>query len=237
MRSHSELYVHLVWATWDRTPWLVAEVRPAVYRCISEQARKLEAEALAIGGIADHVHALVRYPARISVAELAMHLKGAPSRFATADLHVADPFRRQGSYGAFSVSRRGIPKVRAYIADQERHHADGTVIHALELTTAPEPAKAGLVSTAAPAFRPRATLPPATTSTQGAPTMKSKLQPADLVVSSFETASVRPHAQPADADFAAAAMSVETNDEWCYCNSVMPEDCFGPSAGCSIEAK
>jgi putative transposase len=159
MRSHAELYVHLVWATWDRTPWLAREVRPAVYRSISEQARRMEAEVLAVGGTADHVHALVRYPARISVADLAMHLKGVSSRFATADLKLADPFRWQGSYGAFSLSRRGIERVRAYIADQERHHAEGTLMHALELSAVQEPAKAGLVPMAAPAFRPRANRP------------------------------------------------------------------------------
>jgi putative transposase len=155
MRSHAELYVHVVWATWDRTPWMVPGVRPAIYRCISEQARKLEAEVIGIGGVADHVHVLVRFPARVSVAELARQLKGASSRYANADLRLATPFRWQGTYGAFSVSRRGIEKVRAYIADQERHHHEGTLIPLLELTSAhEEPAQAGLVPEAAPGFQP-----------------------------------------------------------------------------------
>ena len=67
--------------------------------------------------------------------------------------------------------------------------------------------------------------------------MKSKLNPADLLVTSFETATVRPAAQPAEPEAAMAAMAADTNDEYCYCMSLLTEDCFGPSAGCSIEAK
>jgi hypothetical protein len=63
--------------------------------------------------------------------------------------------------------------------------------------------------------------------------MKSRLQPSDLVVTSFETASVRPFAQPAEPDLAMAALAADTIDEWCYCNSLLAEDCFGPTAGCS----
>ena len=67
--------------------------------------------------------------------------------------------------------------------------------------------------------------------------MKSKLNAADLVVTSFETAAVRPVAQPAEPDLAMAAVAADTLDDWCYCNSLLAEDCFGPSAGCSIEPK
>lgn len=31
----------------------------------------------------------------------------------------------------------------------------------------------------------------------------------------------------------AALASVETNDEICWCMTWVPEDCFGPTAGCS----
>jgi putative transposase len=134
MRSHSELYVHLVWATWDRIPWLVPGAREKIYACIEADARKWEAEVLAIGGVEDHVHVMARYPARISVAELARNLKGASSHYANADLRLADPFRWQGTYGAFSLSRRALGPVEAYIANQEEHHRCGTLLRPLEST-------------------------------------------------------------------------------------------------------
>jgi hypothetical protein len=34
---------------------------------------------------------------------------------------------------------------------------------------------------------------------------------------------------------AIAAPSGDTNDEICYCLSLLAEDCFGPTAGCSTD--
>lgn len=55
---------------------------------------------------------------------------------------------------------------------------------------------------------------------------KLPLDPGALAVDSFEATS---------APAAARLASVETNDEECYCLSIMPEDCFGPTAGCSTD--
>ncbi|HET6764237.1 MAG TPA: transposase [Longimicrobiaceae bacterium] len=128
--------MHLVWATWDRIPWLVPGAREKIYACIEAHARKLDAHVLAIGGVEDHVHEMARDPARISVAELVRHLKGGSSHYATVDLMLADPFRWQGTYGAFSLSRRALDRVGAYIAAQEDHHRHGTLLPPLESTAA-----------------------------------------------------------------------------------------------------
>jgi putative transposase len=135
MRSHSELYVHLVWATWDRTPWLRSGARAEVHGAIRSQAREMGVETLAVGGVEDHVHVVVRYPARVSISEIAKHLKGGSSRYVTSVMRLADPFRWQGTYGAFSLSRRGLDGVCAYVANQERHHRDGTLFRVLERTS------------------------------------------------------------------------------------------------------
>lgn len=34
----------------------------------------------------------------------------------------------------------------------------------------------------------------------------------------------------------AAALGGDTSDEVCYCLSLLAEDCFGPSAGCSTDS-
>ena len=105
--------MHLVWATWDRITLLVPGARERIYACIEAHARKVDADVLAIGGIEDHVHVMAQYPARISVSELVRHLKGGSSHYATVDLRLADPFRWQGTYGAFSLSRRALDRVAA----------------------------------------------------------------------------------------------------------------------------
>ncbi|MEN6581922.1 MAG: transposase [Armatimonadota bacterium] len=62
---YTQLYVHIVWSTWDRLPLLSADVQSAVYRCIQAECDRLGADVLAIGGVEDHIHILVRLPGYI----------------------------------------------------------------------------------------------------------------------------------------------------------------------------
>ena len=41
-------------------------------------------------------------------------------------------FSWRAEYGLFSLSERGLPHLLAYLANQEIHHQDGTVIRGLE---------------------------------------------------------------------------------------------------------
>jgi putative transposase len=62
MRSRfTQLYLHSVWATWDRMPLLVPTIEQTVYAAILAKCRQLDCEPLAIGGTADHVHLSVRF--------------------------------------------------------------------------------------------------------------------------------------------------------------------------------
>lgn len=129
--SLSEVFVHLVWATWDRAPLLTPKVRERVYLCIREEAARLGAEIIEIGGIEDHVHVLLRMPATVSLADLVKQLKGSSSHLANHEV-VPRGFKWQGGYSAFSVSRRAVGAVRDYIRRQEEHHRDGTIYSTAE---------------------------------------------------------------------------------------------------------
>jgi membrane-associated phospholipid phosphatase/REP element-mobilizing transposase RayT len=77
MRSpFTQLYLHLVRATWDRAPLLTVPPRSEVYDLIQSECTRLKADALATGGIEDHVHLLVRVPATIAPAERVKQVKG-----------------------------------------------------------------------------------------------------------------------------------------------------------------
>ena len=129
---YTELYLHLVWGTYGRLPLIPPEMQPRVYGVLAHQCHALGAEVIAIGGICDHVHVLVRFPTTISIAEFVGKVKGASSHFITHVLRSAEPFRWQGGYGAFTVSKRNVPAVRAYVLNQEAHHRDRTAHAALE---------------------------------------------------------------------------------------------------------
>jgi len=129
----TQLYVHLVWATWDRAPILTDDLLGIVDRSIRHECVQLGAEVVAFGGVADHVHLLARIPAKTSVSALVKQVKGASSHLISTRLKI--PFKWQGGYGAFSVSKRNLPAAREYVLNQQHHHAYGTAVAAAELPT------------------------------------------------------------------------------------------------------
>jgi putative transposase len=129
---YSQLYVHLVWATWDRLPLLTAELQRAVYACIQAKCRELRSELIAIGGTETHTHLLARIPTSLAVATLAQLVKGASSHLANHELAVRDGFKWQGAYGSFSVSKADVPRIREYILNHKKHHRDETLDAELE---------------------------------------------------------------------------------------------------------
>lgn len=136
--AHTELYLHIVWATHRRHPLITPELQPRIYGAIADQCRKLKADIIAIGGIADHAHVLVRTPPTVCAAEIAGKMKGASSHLAN-QVAGARSFKWQDGYGAFTVSRSIVPRVRAHVLDQERHHRGNILSPTFELTTPPPP--------------------------------------------------------------------------------------------------
>ena len=124
---YHQLHVHLIWATWDRLPVLTKERQERVYACIQAECNALKAEVLAIGGVADHVHVLVRIPPTLAISLVVKQIKGASSHLATHEIDPANFFKWQGGYIAFAVSKSLVPTVRAYILNQEAHHRDKTL--------------------------------------------------------------------------------------------------------------
>jgi putative transposase len=135
----TRLYVHLVWATWDRLPLITPDIQPAIYRCIQAKGTRMGCRVGAIGGIADHVHVLVRYPPTVSVSEMVKQMKGVSSRLIRQEVGLGGFFKWQGAYGAFSIAERDVAMVRHYVHRQEEHHCTGRLSAALERTMIDDP--------------------------------------------------------------------------------------------------
>jgi REP element-mobilizing transposase RayT len=120
---YTQLYLHLVWATWDRLPLISEDIKPRIYAAIAEKCRELKCVPLAIGGISDHVHLLVRFYTTIAVADLVKEVKGSSSHLVTHEITPDVFFKWQGAYGAFTIRKSEVSKVMAYIQNQEQHHA------------------------------------------------------------------------------------------------------------------
>jgi putative transposase len=131
-QPYTQLYLHLVWATWDRLPLIRPEFRTAIYGCIQDQLRKHRCDVIAIGGIEDHVHVLTRFPTTVAIADIVKHSKGASSNLMTQTVAPGEFFKWQGYYGAFTLAKRHAPHVRDYVLRQEEHHRAGRLSELLE---------------------------------------------------------------------------------------------------------
>ena len=124
-RSKAEIYLHLVWATHNRQPWLTPELALPIYERVTSTARRLRCTVLGIGGMPDHVHLLVRLPPVTSISLLAQQVKGSSSRLAREVGRRKETFQWQEGYGVFSVSRSHIKRVVSYVENQAKRHANG----------------------------------------------------------------------------------------------------------------
>ncbi|MBW4609192.1 MAG: IS200/IS605 family transposase [Hassallia sp. WJT32-NPBG1] len=134
MRANfTQLYLHSVWATWDRLPLITSDIQKPIYAAIIRQCEQLGCTLIAVGGIEDHVHLLTGLPPTLSVSDFIKNIKGSSSHFVTHEIKPGDFFKWQGSYGAFTVSHDGIDEVAEYIRNQAIHHQQKLTIPKWEL--------------------------------------------------------------------------------------------------------
>ncbi len=130
---YTQLYLHLVWATWDRLPLITEDMESRLYAAIAAKCRQLKCEPLAINGTEDHIHVLLRLHPTVSVARLVKEVKGASSHLVTHEIKPNEFFKWQGAYGAFTICKSDVPTVKAYIRNQKRHHAEQSIISEWEI--------------------------------------------------------------------------------------------------------
>jgi len=131
-RNKLALFVHLVWATWDRLPLITPDIERRLYRNIESEAQKQGCTVLALNGTEDHVHLLVMIPPTITIADLLKQVKGVSSHFVNEILQPPTQFKWQGSYGAFTVSRWDVHQIKEYVIRQKEHHQAAELIKEFE---------------------------------------------------------------------------------------------------------
>lgn len=112
--------IHVIFSTRGRRKRLAGPIRERLWAYIRGIARNYQIDLLAIGGIEDHVHMLIRLPAKLSLANAVRVVKANSSKWMNETGHF---FSWQSGYSAFSVSRSNEKAVADYIRDQAAHHA------------------------------------------------------------------------------------------------------------------
>ena len=114
--------MHCVWCTRNREALLIPSVRERLWPYLGGIAREHEMKALAVGGVADHVHVLLSLPSKISTAKAIQLLKGNSSKWLSETFPELRSFSWQEGYGAFSIGVSGVDATKRYILSQEEHH-------------------------------------------------------------------------------------------------------------------
>ena len=121
-----KLYYHLVWSTKERQPLLVPEIQTRLFEYLGGSFRNLECNPITIGGMPDHVHALISVPPKIAISEVMRNVKTHTSKWVKETFNQAGDFAWQEGFGAFSVSQSGRDEVIKYIRHQKEHHQSYT---------------------------------------------------------------------------------------------------------------
>ncbi|NOS70341.1 MAG: transposase [Verrucomicrobia bacterium] len=126
-QSLSAVYLHLVFSTKDRRPFLRDKtVRDALHAYMGGVSKTLDCPPLIVGGVEDHVHLLCRFARTLTQAEWVKELKRISNGWLKEHGRDYADFEWQGGYADFSVSQSNLEPVKQYIASQEEHHRKTT---------------------------------------------------------------------------------------------------------------
>ena len=139
--SFIKVYIHFVWSTKNREPFLASmEIRQMVWQHIREYASQKGIYIDFINGYSDHCHCLVSMGVNQSIEQIIKLIKGESSYWInkqgilSALTHsstnlITPTFEWQKEYYAASVSASSLSVVRDYIRNQEAHHSKKTFQH------------------------------------------------------------------------------------------------------------
>ncbi len=131
-QSLSKLAIHLIYSTKNRHPFLSKEEERTKMEAYQVGIfKELDCPSVVTKIMPDHAHTLFLLSRTRSVAEVVKEVKkGSSGWIKEISDEMKDPmlgkFAWQTGYGAFSVSESNIPKVIAYIQNQEEHHRKNT---------------------------------------------------------------------------------------------------------------
>ena len=128
--TYYSLHYHFVCSTKERRPLLRETWRQPFHEYFGGTVRGLDGVALRVGGVEDHVHALIGLKPVHCISDFVRELKKATSVWAGGRYERG--FEWQEGYSIFSVSASMLNTVSAYIERQPEHHRNRTFAEELK---------------------------------------------------------------------------------------------------------
>ena len=120
--TYTQILAHVVFSTKHREPLISTEMRDPLFKYVGGIITAQKGTPLAINGVADHMHILLRMPTDVSYADMLRAIKANSSKWMNDEIRGPREFAWQTGYSAFSVSKSVKDAVETYIHKQEEHH-------------------------------------------------------------------------------------------------------------------
>lgn len=124
--AYIRIWVHCVWGTKKRIPFLLKNNKKTVIKHIKENAIQKNIYIDFINGDKEHLHCLISLNQDQSMSKVMQLIKGEASYWINKNKITKTKFEWADEYFAVSVSESHVDKVREYIKDQEEHHKKKT---------------------------------------------------------------------------------------------------------------
>ena len=121
-QSLASLPVHLVFSTKNRPSFLHKPVRSELHAYMASVLQNLECIPILINSSDDHVHALFILGRTVSLSRAVEDVKKYSSKWLKTKGSEFPEFAWQKGCAAFAVSASNVAEVKAYLANQEKHH-------------------------------------------------------------------------------------------------------------------
>jgi len=124
--AYNKIWIHAIWATKYRMPFIPADIENYIHQYISEQLHEQGCPVRIINGMPDHMHCLFLLSQKKSIATVIKQIKGSSSHYINQNNLTVEKFSWQTGYAAYSVSASEVEKVFHYIKKQKEHHRKKT---------------------------------------------------------------------------------------------------------------
>lgn len=120
--SYYNVFLHIVFSTKNREPLITPEIEKVIQSIFKTICLDFNSKLISCNGTENHVHLLVWLGRETLPAQLVKTLK-VRSNKTINEKELGDKyFKWQTGYGAFSVGRLEVEKIKKYIARQKEHH-------------------------------------------------------------------------------------------------------------------
>ena len=120
--SYVRIWVHCVWGTKNKIPFLSIDNKWKILDHIKENAKKKAIYIDFINGYKEHIHCVISLKTDQTLSKNMQFIKGESSFWINKNGLTKGKFQWAEEYFAVSVSESQVSKVRDYIKNQDEHH-------------------------------------------------------------------------------------------------------------------